>query len=111
MPLEADVIDAARKLRPSAVEEILRSEVACVYRLAYALSGRWDVGRGIARFVLNRSVRMMPKWTRDADPDNWYHRFTVMTSRRSAHHEPQPCKDVLIEQAAAPVEPEYVAFV
>src|SRR5438093_477771 len=110
MPIEADVIESARKLRPAAVEEILRGEVGAVYRLAYALSGRWDVGRGIARFVLNRSVRMMPKWTRDADPDNWYHRFTVMTSRRSAHHQPKPGKDVLIEQAAKPIGPEYVAF-
>lgn len=111
MPIDVDVIESARKLRPGAVEEILRSEVAQVYRIAYALSGRWDVGRGIARFVLNRSVRMMPRWKPDDDPDNWYHRFTIMTSRRAAKHQPEPARDVLVEQAALPREPEYVAFV
>ena len=55
MTLDADVIARAKKLRPWAVTEVLKSQVAGVYRLAYALAGRWDVGRGIARFVLNRS--------------------------------------------------------
>ncbi|HYO08174.1 MAG TPA: hypothetical protein VER17_04320 [Tepidisphaeraceae bacterium] len=110
--LDADVIHDARRLKPAAVQRVLQSQVAPVYRIAYALAGRWDVGRGIARFVLNRSVRMMPKWKPDDDPANWYHRFTIMTSRRSAHHRPaDPRQDVLVLQAAPPAPPEYVAFV
>jgi DNA-directed RNA polymerase specialized sigma24 family protein len=111
MPVDADLVADARKLKPGAVREILKREVTPVYRIAYALAGRWDVGRGIARFVLNRSVRMMPKWEVDDDPANWYHRFTVMTSRRGAHHRPEASTDVLVQQAAPPASAEYVAFV
>ena len=110
MAVEADVISGAQKLRAGAVSQLLQSEAASVYRIAYALSGRWDVGRGIARFVLNRSVRMMPKWKPEDDPDNWYHRFTIQTSRRAARHRATAEKDVLVEQALRP-SPEYIAFV
>ena len=110
-PVDSDVVRAARKLRPDAVTAILQDNAPCVYRMAYALAGRWDVGRGIARFVLNRSVRMMPKWKPEDDPANWYHRFTIMTSRRGARHKPDsPAKDVLVEQAMRPDAP-YIAFV
>jgi DNA-directed RNA polymerase specialized sigma24 family protein len=110
MPLNAETIAAARKLRPAAVTLVLQSEALAVYRLAYALAGRWDVGRGVARFVLQRSVEMMPSWGPEADPSNWYHRFTIMTSRRSAKHQPKPGKDVLIEQALQP-DAQYIAYV
>jgi DNA-directed RNA polymerase specialized sigma24 family protein len=110
MAVDSELIERARKLRPGAVGELLQSQAVSVYRIAYALSGRWDVGRGIARFVLNRSVRMMPKWDRNDDPENWFHRFTVMTSRRSAKHQPIAKKDVLVEQALSP-DQAYVAFI
>ncbi|MEA2708730.1 MAG: polymerase sigma-70 factor, subfamily [Phycisphaerales bacterium] len=110
VPVSPETIAAARKLKTSAVADLLTSQYASVYRIAYALSGRWDVGRGIARFVLARSVRFMPKWDPDDDPANWFHRFTIMTSRRSAKHRAEPKKDVLVEQAID-VDGEYVAFV
>ena len=107
----AETIAAARKLKPRAVADLLTTQYASVYRIAYALAGRWDVGRGIARFVLARSVRFMPKWDPEDDPANWYHRFTIMTSRRSlAKHKADPQRDVLVEQALEP-DAEYVAFV
>src|SRR3954463_8333001 len=109
MPVDADVLTAARELRPRAVTEVLRDNAQHVYRIAYALAGRWDVGRGIARFVLNRSVKMMPRWKPEDDPANWYHRFTIMTSRRSLHHRPASAiKDVLVEQALSP-DAAYIA--
>src|SRR4051812_43318541 len=110
MPVDSDVVDAARKLNASAVRAILHDNASGAYRLAYALSGRWDIGRGIARFVLSRSVRMMPQWKPDDDPANWYHRYTIMISRRSARHQPAAGKDVLIEQALSP-DAAYIAFV
>jgi DNA-directed RNA polymerase specialized sigma24 family protein len=111
MPLDSDVIEAARKWKPHAVTLVLQDNAPCVYRIAYALAGRWDVGRGIARFVLNRSVRMMPKWKPEDDPANWYHRFTIMVSRRSVQHTiASPAKDVLVEQAMQP-DTRYIAFV
>ena len=109
--VSAETIAAARKLKPRAVAELLTTQYPSVYRLSYALAGRWDVGRGVARFVLARSVRFMPKWDPEDDPANWYHRFTIMTSRRSlAKHKPDPKNDVLVEQALEP-DAEYVAFV
>src|SRR5215207_8273916 len=109
--LTPETIAAARNLQPRAVADLLTSQYPSVYRLAYALAGRWDVGRGVARFVLARSVRFMPKWDPDFDPANWFHRFTIMTSRRSlAKHKAEPKKDVLVEQALNP-DAEYVAFV
>jgi DNA-directed RNA polymerase specialized sigma24 family protein len=111
MPVPPDTLAVAIKLRPRAVAAVLEDQYPSVYRLAYALAGRWDVGRGIARFVLARSVRMMPNWDADDDPANWYHRFTIMTSRRSAKHQPASAKaDVLVEQALQPDQP-YIAFV
>lgn len=108
--ISPEMIAGARKLKPHAVAELLRTQYAGVYRLAYALSGRWDVGRGIARFVLARSVKMMPKWKPEDDPVNWFHRFTIMMSRRSSKHTIATQKDVLVEQALQP-DAEYVAFI
>jgi DNA-directed RNA polymerase specialized sigma24 family protein len=110
MVLTAEVIEGARKLRPHDVSALLRDQFPSVYRLAYALAGRWDVGRGIARFVLARSVRVMPKWKPDDDPVNWFHRYTIMMSRRSARHTIDVRKDVLVEQAMQP-DNAYIAFV
>ena len=70
MTTDSQVVRAALKLRPGAVRKVLQDNASCVYRLAYALSSRWNVGRGIARFVLNQSVRMMPKWKPQNNPTN-----------------------------------------
>src|SRR3954465_6316041 len=108
--IDSDVMLAARKLRPGAVTAILQDNAPSVYRIAYALSGRWDVGRGIARFVLNRSVRMMPKWKAELEPTSWFPKYTIQPPRRSAKHQPGMGKDVLIEQALSP-DASYIAFV
>ena len=104
MALTSEIIEGAIRQRPGDVRALLREEFPVVYRLAYALAGRWDVGRGVARFVLARSVRMMPKWSPDDDPSSWFHRFTIMMSRRSAHHTADAKNDVLVEQALQPTE-------
>ena len=110
MALTSEIIEGAIRQRPGDVRALLRDQFPAVYRLAYALAGRWDVGRGIARFVLTRSVRMMPKWSPEDDPTNWFHRFTIMMSRRSAHHSAEVKNDVLVEQALQP-DTQYIAFV
>lgn len=110
MLVEPHIIAGAKKLRPAAVSELLQSQVAQVYRISYALAGRWDSGKALARFVMNRSVTMMPKFDPDDDPANWFHRFTVMTSRRGTSPPPAAAKDVLVEQADAP-DTAYIAFV
>ena len=110
MVLTAETIEGARKLNPRDVSALLQDQFPSVYRLSYALAGRWDVGRGIARFVLARSVRIMPKWKPDDDPVNWFHRYTIMMSRRSAQHTIDVQKDVLVQQAMQP-DNAYIAFV
>jgi DNA-directed RNA polymerase specialized sigma24 family protein len=111
MAVEPEILASAIKLRPRAVGRVLEDQCPCVYRLAYALAGRWDVGRGVARFVLTRAVQMMPKWETRDDPANWFHRYTIMTSRRSSKHAPEHAKkDVLVEQAIQP-DGQYIAFV
>ena len=47
-----ELVAAAKKLRTSAVAQLLENEYPPVYRLACGLAGREDVGRGIAKFVL-----------------------------------------------------------
>src|SRR5437868_4314209 len=99
MPLAFDVISAARKLRPWAVAQVMESEYPQVYRLACGLSGRADVGRGIARFVLGRSVTIMPKWDPNDDPRNWFYHYTILTARRASRHTPEAKHDLLIENS------------
>jgi DNA-directed RNA polymerase specialized sigma24 family protein len=110
MAVDEELVERVRKLDSGAVQELLQNVAPQVYRIAYALSGRWDVGRTIARFVLNRSVKMMPKWKAELEPTSWFHKYTVQTSRRSAKHQPGMGKDVLIEQALSP-DANYIAFV
>src|SRR3712207_4156869 len=102
MTVDAELVERARKLKPGAVEELLKAQAPQVYRISYALSGQWDLGKRIARFVLNRSVRMMPKWKPELEPADWFHRFTIMTARDWAKGRPPVGKDVLIEQALSP---------
>lgn len=111
MAVDSQTLASAIRLRPRAVARVLEDQCPGVYRLAYALAGRWDVGRGIARFVLTRGVQMMPKWDVRDDPANWFHRFTIMTSRRASKHPPANArKDVLVEQALEP-DAQFIAFV
>jgi DNA-directed RNA polymerase specialized sigma24 family protein len=110
MVVDSRTIAGAKELRPGDVTRVLCGQATQVYRIAYALSGRWDSGKAIARFVLNRSVLVMPKWDVEADPANWFHRFTVQTSRRYEPTQEASAKDVLIEQAQNPDAP-YIAFV
>jgi DNA-directed RNA polymerase specialized sigma24 family protein len=110
MPTDAELLERARKLKPEAVQQLLQEMAPQVYRIAYALCGRWDTGREVARLVLSRSVNVMPRWKPEDDPANWFHRYTIMTSRDHAKRQPPAGKDVLIEQALAP-DAKYIAFI
>jgi DNA-directed RNA polymerase specialized sigma24 family protein len=107
------LIAAAKKLRTSAVAQLLENEYPAVYRLSCGLAGREDVGRGIARFVIARSIRLMPKWDPEDDPRNWFYHFTILTARRAIGHQPAPAKDLLVTRAegVAQTSAEYLAFV
>jgi DNA-directed RNA polymerase specialized sigma24 family protein len=108
-----ELVAAAKKLRTSAVAQLLENEYPAVYRLACGLAGREDVGRGIAKFVLARSIRLMPNWDVEDDPRQWFYHFTILTARRAIKHQPKPANDVLVTRAegAAQTSTEYLAFI
>jgi DNA-directed RNA polymerase specialized sigma24 family protein len=109
MALSPRLISDAKKLRPRAVAAVLESEYARVYRMAYGLSGRADVGRSIARFVMARAVRVMPKWDPASGPEHWFHRYTVLMSRRSRYRSDGK-QDLLLDHAES-VDAPYRAFI
>ena len=111
MAISTATFDAARKLSPAAVAEVLREHYAMVYRLAHGLAGRADVGMGIVRYVTHRSVAIMPSWEIETEPENWFHHFTVMTARRVIRgRRPDPTTDLLLGDTGVAPDPAYVAF-
>jgi DNA-directed RNA polymerase specialized sigma24 family protein len=111
MAIPLDTLAAARRLSTPAVTEVLREHYPSVHRLAHGLAGRADVGAGIVRYVMHRSVAIMPSW-RDEElaPENWFHHFTVITARRSIKRRPEPSEDILLGDTGVAPDPEYVAF-
>jgi DNA-directed RNA polymerase specialized sigma24 family protein len=111
MPLSPATLAAARKLSAPAVAEVLREHYASVHRLAYGLAGRADVGAGIVRYVMHRSIAIAPTWEEETQTENWFHHFTVITARRSIHHRPDAHADLLLGDTGVTPDPAYVAFV
>lgn len=109
MPIDPAIFVRARKFDRAALESFFASNYGLVHRIAYALSGRENVGRGIVRFVLGRAVRQLPQW-RDADSaERWFYHFTVLIARRAAVQRTEIGEDCLIRPG--PVDPAYVAFI
>src|SRR3954464_1586987 len=110
MPADADVLRRARKGNLRAAIDVLSNCYPQVYRMAYALSGRDDVGRGVVRFIMRRGLRLLPTWNDDGDPDRWCQHHTVLTTRRAAKHEPDVAHDTLVRGAQTD-NAYYAAFV
>lgn len=104
------MLAAARNLNPAAVAEVLREHYPSVHRLAHGLAGRADVGAGIVRYVMYRSIVILPAWENETQPENWFHHFTVMTARRSIRDRPDARHDLLLGDSGVAPDPEYVAF-
>jgi DNA-directed RNA polymerase specialized sigma24 family protein len=111
MPISAATLDRARKLSAPAVEEVLRENYPSVHRLAHGLAGSADVGAGIVRYVMHRSIAILPTWREELAPENWFHRFTVITARRTIRHQPDPRTDVLLGDTGVAPDPAYIAFI
>jgi DNA-directed RNA polymerase specialized sigma24 family protein len=111
MPIDAATFDAARRLSPAAVEEVLREHYPMVNRLALGLSGDAQVGAGVVRYVMHRCVSVLPRWREEVDPENWFHHFTVITARRSIKHRPDAHADTLLSDTGVAPDPAYVAFI
>lgn len=100
----------ARRADRAAVEAILTGSFPAVHRIAHALSGDQARGTAVARHVLRRAVRVMPRWRKGITPENWFYHHTLLMSREAAPHPPAPDRDLLI--AAGPDgNPAYLAFI
>ena len=110
MPVSDQTLSEARSYRSRAIEALLAEHFPRVQRMAYGLSGREDVGRGIVRFVMTRAAHNLPRW-RDPDAaERWFYHHTVLTQRRSTKHEPDPRGDLLLTMDPQP-DAAYAAFV
>lgn len=105
-----ELLSRARKLNRSAIRELLGNFYPAVHRIAYALSGREDVGRGAVQFVMSKSLHVLSGWRQEGIPSRWFYHYTVLTIRRAARYKPDPRRDTLIDPVNAP-NPGYIAFI
>jgi DNA-directed RNA polymerase specialized sigma24 family protein len=106
MQISPRVFGRARKLRRDGLEELFAEVYPAVVRIARGLSGREDVAEGVVRFVMTRSVVMIPKWRDETVAERWFLHHTVLTVRRAAGYAPTAIGDVLVDSP----DPAYVAF-
>src|SRR5437773_2179682 len=108
MQISPQVFGRAKKLRRDALEELFAEVYPAVVRIARGLSGREDVAEGVVRFVMTRSVVMVPKWRDETVAERWFLHHTVLTVRRAAPaYAPTATGDELVDSP----DPGYVAFV
>jgi len=111
-PVTPELLSRARAFhRPSAVA-LLQNFYPVVSRVSQAISGRGDAAAGITRFVIGRSLRVLPKWNQEHTPERWFYHHTVLTARRAARYKPDPKADLLVTAAGEQEpDPAYTAFV
>ena len=107
MPIDDDLLFRAQGGDRRAAERMLSEIYPAVCRMAYGLSGREDVGRGIVRFIATQAVRQLGKWRDAAAAERWFYHHTVLTGRRAVRHRPDAMGDTLLGEAA---DAPYVAF-
>lgn len=108
--ISQELLDQARKGQREAMEGVMRQCYPRVYRMAYGLSGREDVGRGIVKFVFSQGLKAMEGWHVEGDAERWFFHHTVLTARRGARYQPDSNNDVLVKVVIEPTT-EYRAFV
>src|SRR4051794_41165259 len=105
----SELVEGARKGRRDDVVELLALHYPVVWRMASGLTGRGDVGRGVVRFVMQRSLRATSHWAEDGAPTRWFHHHTLLTTRRTLKHSPTVANDTLLDGETA--DTGYVAFI
>jgi len=65
-----------------AIERVLTVRYATVYRMAYALAGRADVGGAVVRALMSQSLRIWHRWDADGPPPRWFEHHTILVQRR-----------------------------
>ena len=106
--MDEELFQRARRRDRQAVEAMLSEFYPLVSRVTLALTGRADVGSGVVRYVMKRSLAVLPKWQHAGDPLRWYSHHTVISTRRAAKHQPTLNNDTL--RGRQP-QAKYMAFV
>ena len=99
MPVDAQLFRRARNGNIRAAIEVMSDCYPQVYRIAYGLSGRDDVGRGLVKFVMRRGLRQLAQWKDEDEPMRWCRHHTLLTTRRAAKHQPSVDGDTLVRHA------------
>ena len=114
VPTDELIISAARRLDRPAVEQVLSGSYPSVHRMAYALIGEPAAAARLVRFILRRSVRVMPSWRKGVIPENWFYHHTLLSAREATGRlrlgESKRPSDPLIT-SGTPTDPQYVGFV
>jgi DNA-directed RNA polymerase specialized sigma24 family protein len=112
VPVEPTLFQRSRKLSRSDIEAIVAEYYPTIHRVAYALSGREDVGRGIIRFVITRAIIQISRWRNIDAAKQWFYHFTVLTARRNTH-QPSAEQDCLVTSSLSntKIQPAYLAFI
>lgn len=99
----------ARRSDRSAIETILTGSFPAVHRMTHALSGNTRTATLVERHVLQRAIRVMPRWRKGITPENWFYHHALLVSREAAKRAPPPPdRDLLVTSGE---ERAYVAFV
>lgn len=106
--MDEETFQQARRFDRDAVESMLSTYYPLVTRLTLALTGRVDVGSGVARYVMKRSLHVLPKWAHAGDPLRWYSHHAIISTRRAAKRKLYLGADTL---GGPKPQPKYMAFV
>jgi DNA-directed RNA polymerase specialized sigma24 family protein len=110
MPIDAELLDRARRYDRTAVEAIFTENYPALYRMSLGLSGRLDVGLGVLRFVVKQALRVLPSWKDEDAPQRWFLHHTILTVRRASKHQPNQTNDVLLDDPKTATT-GYLAFI
>ncbi len=95
MVVDPDVLHRARKGNSAATIEVLSAQYPSCYRMAYAISGREDVGHQIVMLVMKQSLRASQSWNDEEAPQRWFRHHTLLTARQAARWKPDATNDTL----------------
>ena len=106
--MDEQTFQRAKAFDRDAVEAMLSEFYPLVSRVTLALVGRQDVGGGVVRYVMKRSLNVMHKWAHAGDPLRWYSHHAIISTRRASKHRARPETDTL---GGPQPQPKYMAYV
>ncbi len=110
--LDDATIDRARAYDLDACQAVLTAAFPSVYRMAVALSGDAAEGDRVARTVLTRCLKVLPRWRRGLSPENWFYHHTLLATRQAAKAPDAPAAaDPLVTILGLEGGSGYAAFV